>query len=191
VAVEAELKARVRDPDHVRSRLDQLARPEASTYADRYFDYPDRRLGEAGEELRVRTISGADGHRRTVLTYKAPPVDSGSGSKPEYETVVGDADVVATVLSALGAREFIAFEKRCTNYRFTMHGRDLLATLVRVPELEDEMFIELETIAEADDVDQALTVVRTVLVELGIGEDDLTSETYTGAVAAQRDDSTG
>jgi hypothetical protein len=65
-------------------------------------------------------------------------------------------------------------------------GHDLLATLVTVPELEDQTFIELETMTEADDLDRALNVVRSVLRDLGISEQDLTVETYTDAVSAQR-----
>ncbi|GDY30092.1 class IV adenylate cyclase [Gandjariella thermophila] len=186
MAVEAELKARVRDADAVRKRLDQRARPEVSTYWDRYFDYPDRRLSNAGRELRLRTVETADGRRRSILTYKEPPVDAASGSKPEHETTVGDAEVIATALAALGVENFLSFEKRCTNYRFTAHGRELLATLVRVPELGDEVFIELETIVGTEDVADALRVVRAVLAELGVSESDLSSETYTDAVAARR-----
>jgi hypothetical protein len=52
------------------------------------------------------------------------------------------------------------------NYRFTTHNRELLATLVAIPELDGQTFIELETIAEGDDVKAALQVVRSVLREL-------------------------
>lgn len=113
-------------------------------------------------------------------------MDADSGSKPEHETAVGDAEVTATVLTALGLHEFVSFEKRCTNYRFSAYGRELLATLVQVPELGIQTFIELETMAEDGEVDAALHVVRTVLAELGISENDLTTETYTDAVAARR-----
>jgi adenylate cyclase class 2 len=157
-----------------------------TSYADRYFDYPDHRLTERGRELRVRTITDDGGQTQVLLTYKEPVVDAGSGSKPEHETAAEDADVLATVLTALGVEEFIAFEKHCVNYRFTARERDLLATLVTVPELDGQTFIELETIAHADEVDTALDVVRSVLRELGITEHDMTSETYTDAVATQR-----
>lgn len=58
--------------------------------------------------------------------------------------------------------------------------------MVTIPELAGQTFIELETLADPDDVDTALEVVRPVLHELGIEEDDLTTQTYTDAVAAQR-----
>jgi adenylate cyclase class 2 len=69
---------------------------------------------------------------------------------------------------------------------FEAHGLAMLATLVRVPEL-DGTFLEIETqVKEQDDLQDALDAVRAVLAELGIAEDDLTTDTYTGAVRAQR-----
>lgn len=184
--IEAEFKAVVRDVDAVRTALDERASAEVSTYADRYFDYPDRRLTKQGHELRVRTITDDSGQTRVLLTYKEAVADASSGSKPEYETTAENADVLATVLTALGVEEFIAFKKHCVNYRFTALGRDLLATLVTVPELDGKMFIELETMTESDELDAALDVVRSVLRELGISEHDLTTETYTDAITTQR-----
>jgi adenylate cyclase class 2 len=103
VAVEAELKAVVRDPERVHSLLGKRTEGLRSIYSDRYFDFPDRRFAERGFELRIRTITNDRGHRRVVLTYKEPAVDDASGSKPEHETDAGDAGVLAAVLTGLGA----------------------------------------------------------------------------------------
>lgn len=100
--------------------------------------------------------------------------------------VTEDAEVLVRVLGALGAREIISFVKHCTNYRFGSAGPELLATVVTVPELAGQTFVELETVAESDELDEALDVVRAVLGELGIGPDDFTTEQYTDAVAARR-----
>lgn len=184
--IEAELKAIVRDPDRVHRLLSERAEGVRSTYADRYFDFPDGRLTEEDRELRVRTVTDGAGSVRVVLTYKEPPVDDASGSKPEHETTAADAEVLVAVLGALGAVEVIAFSKHCVNYRFDAHGREMLATVVQVPELAGRTFIELETIARPDDVSAALDAVRAVLTELGIETGDLTTDTYTDAVAAHR-----
>jgi len=188
VAVEAELKAIAGNPERLHAVLSQRAVGEHSIYSDRYFDYPDRGWTRQGTELRVRTIIGELGptHTCTLLTFKEPAVDQASGSKPEHETAVGDPDVLITVLTALGVEQIIAFEKRCVNYRFTTQGRDLLATVVTIPELAGQTFIELETIADPGDVDAALGVVRSVLRELGIEDSDLTTQAYTDAVATRR-----
>jgi adenylate cyclase class 2 len=106
-------------------------------------------------------------------------------SKPEHETKVADAAVVDEILRALGLEHLVAFEKHCANYRFTAQGRDMLATVVTVPEI-DGTFVELETLTDQDDLAAALGDVRAVLGELGIGEDDLTTEQYTDAVMRAR-----
>jgi adenylate cyclase class 2 len=183
--VEAELTAIVRDPAHVRAELGKRAEPEHSVYADTYYDRPDLGMDADGYELRVRTIT-TGARSRVVLTYKEPPVENGQGSKPEHETTVDDADVPGTIFTGLGLVEVIAFEKHCENYRFTAQGRELLATVVRIPELDEQTFIELETAAETDDVPAALSVVRAVLAELDITDQDLSTQSYTSRVAAAR-----
>ncbi|MCX5612250.1 MULTISPECIES: class IV adenylate cyclase [unclassified Streptomyces] len=182
--IEAELKARVHAPEETLRRLDERAVGRAEVYQDTYYDTVDGALEARDEELRVRTVHGAD-ETRTVLTYKGAPVDEESRSKPEHETRVEDAQAVHAVLRGLGYVPAIAFEKRCRNYAFEARGRQMLATLVRVPEL-DGTFLELETLVEEKGVTGALDDVREVLVELGIGADDLTREQYTAAVKARR-----
>ena len=181
--IEAELKAVVHDPAAVMAALDKRATGVAEVYHDTYYDRPDGSLTVGDRELRVRTVHGPD-DTRSLLTYKEPRVDP-SGSKPEYETRVDEPGAVHSMLRGLGHVVHIEFEKHCRNYRFTAAGREMLATLVRVPEIGGT-FIELETQAEQSDLDAALADVRTALGELGIGDDDLTTEAYTDAVAARR-----
>lgn len=185
MSVEVELTATLRDPHRVRAELAKRAEREHSVYSDTYFDRPDHSMDAAGYELRVRTITTGN-DRRVVLTYKEPPVEGGPGSKPEHETTLANAEVMRTVFTGLGLVELIAFEKHCDNYRFTERDRDILVTVVRIPELDGQTFIEVETTAEPNDVPAALDVVRGVLVDLGIGQQDLTTESYTDRVAAHR-----
>lgn len=184
MAVEAELTAVLRDPEHVHAELAKRATPETSVYADTYYDRPDESMDAEGYELRVRTITTGD-NNRVVLTYKEPPVP-GTRSKPEHETTVADPDVMRRVFTGLGLVEVISFEKHCTNYRFTDQGRDMLATVVQIPELDGQTFLELETMAERDDVPAALDTLRSTLAGLGVTDDDLTTQTYTSRVAAAR-----
>ncbi|MEE1781877.1 class IV adenylate cyclase [Streptomyces sp. SP17BM10] len=186
MAIEAELKAVVRDPEAVLRQLeDRHGAGRAEVYRDTYYDAPDGSLMGEDRELRIRTVHSPD-DTRTVLTYKGARVDEASGSKPEAETRVEDAEAMHEIVRGLGFNPRIQFEKRCRNYSFERDRRRLLATLVRVPEL-NATFIEVETVATTqDDLAPALTVVRAVLAELGISEDDLTTELYTDAVAAAR-----
>jgi adenylate cyclase class 2 len=182
--IEAELKARVADPAALSTALARLAKGEPSIYRDVYYDTPDGRLSASDRELRVRVAeTGATG--KTLLTYKEPPADAASQSKPEHETAAASADVLDVILSALGLVHLVVFDKHCVNYRFTARGRDMLATTVTVPEISGT-FIELETMANESDLDAALADVRAVLSELGITEDALTTEQYTDAVMRAR-----
>lgn len=182
--IEAELKARVHDPAVLRARLRRLASEEISVYQDTYYDWPGRELTTQGRELRVRVME-TGGVRRAVFTYKEQAADTASGSKPEHETKVADALVVDEILRMLGLVHLVAFEKHCVNYRFTAMGRDMLATMVTVPEI-DGVFIELETLADKAGLAAALGDVRTVFGELGVAEEDLTTELYTDAVMRAR-----
>lgn len=182
--IEAELKARVHDPAALRDRLRRLASEELSLYRDTYYDWPGRELTVQGRELRVRVME-TSGVRRAILTYKEPAADAASGSKPEHETKVADAAVVDQILHALGLEHLVAFGKHCANYRFAAKGRDMLATVVTVPEI-DGTFLELETLTDEAGLAAALGDVRAVLGELGIAENDLTTEQYTDAVMRAR-----
>ncbi|WP_329136423.1 class IV adenylate cyclase [Streptomyces sp. NBC_01476] len=184
MTIEAELKARVRDPERVHALLEERAAGRPEVYQDAYYDTADQALSGSDRELRVRTIHGAD-DTRSLLTYKGARVDEASGSKPEHETRVEDPAAVHATLRGLGYVPFIQFEKRCRNYDFEARGRQMLATLVRVPEIDGD-FIELETIVEEDQLQDALADVRAVLGELGIDAEDLTTDTYTDAVATSR-----
>ncbi|WP_053802782.1 class IV adenylate cyclase [Streptomyces rimosus] len=183
--IEAELKARVREPAVVRERLGRMAVGRDEVYRDAYFDTPGADLEAGDRELRLRTVDGPDG-TRALLTYKEARVDEVSGSKPEYETGVGDPAAVRVMLNGLGYTETLAFEKHCRNYEFTAYGRPMLATLVRVPEI-DGTYVEVETQVSGErELRSALGDVRAVLDALGVGEGDLTAELYTDAVRERR-----
>ncbi len=185
MAVEAELKALVREPDAVAEKLRQLADERPETYRDVYYDRPDDSITDADQELRVREIESASGVR-SLLTFKDAAVDKASDSKPEYETQVENAATMREIFDHLGYKVIIGITKHCRNYRFESRGRSMLATLVTLPEA-DQTFIELETQAEHDDVRTALDDVRAVLNDLGIVESDLTTEKYTATVARLRE----
>lgn len=184
MTVEAEIKARLVDPDAVRQRLDGYATGTVEVYRDTYLDTPDGDLDRTDRELRVRTIE-RDATTRHLLTYKEPAVDPVTRSKPEHETPVADPAATLGILAGLGYLPVLSFTKDCRNYRFALGGRAFLATLVTVPELADT-YLEVETAAAPGDVDNALSAVRAVLAALGVTKDELTTDTYTGAVRAAR-----
>ncbi len=89
------------------------------------------------------------------------------------------------MLGGLGYARTIEFTKQCSNYRWQAGDRSVLATVVSVPEL-DGTFVEIETMADVDDVPAALDELRALLAGLGVQADALTTELYTDAVSARR-----
>ncbi|MFI6364386.1 class IV adenylate cyclase [Nocardia sp. NPDC050630] len=183
--IEAEYKARLSNPEAVRERLRSFAAADEVCYEDAYFDTADRSLNEADRELRLRTITAVGGAQQHLLTFKDAAVEESTRSKPEYETHVSDRKAMADIVARLGYGPFIAFTKQCENFRFKSAGRDIVATVVTVPEV-DGTFLELETQVEDDDVLDALRDLRSVLAELGVSPDELTTELYTDVVAKSR-----
>jgi adenylate cyclase, class 2 len=184
--IEAELKARVTDPDALHATLRAASgEPERATYQDAYYDQGDV-LSIEGRELRVRTVTTPT-QVRTLLTYKGPVLDAATGSKTEAETRVEDAAAIAAILEGLGYGPFIAFTKNCANYQIsTPTGRKVLATVVEVPEL-DGVFLEVETMVEDEaEMSAALDDLRALLLDLDIEASALTTELYTDAVQAAR-----
>lgn len=184
--IEVERKARVADPDRVKALLARRAGAEASTYDDTYYDWPDGRLArDGGQELRVRVIETDDRQRRVLLTFKAAMLDR--SSTPEFETTVGDASTIDAILTGLGLVHLVAFRKHCWNFAFRADDHDIKATVVQVPELAGETFLEVETIVDTPARTSAATAaVDDVLTGLGLGDQDLTDELYVDRIRARR-----
>jgi adenylate cyclase, class 2 len=183
--IEVERKARVAHPDKVRALLAQRADAEASTYHDTYYDWPDGTLEHDGrQELRVRVVETAN-DSQAILTFKGTPLDD--TSVPEFETTVDDPVAADEILTGLGLVHLIRFQKHCRNYTFRSGSYDVKATIVQIPELDDETFIEVETIVEtADQTPPATRAIHDVLTSLGLSDQELTDELYTDRVRTQR-----
>jgi adenylate cyclase, class 2 len=181
--IEAELKARVRDVEAVQRWLRERASEEPATYHDTYYDWPDHRLDAEGREIRLRTIETPDGTTH-LLTYKQPPVDEESGSKPEFETTVAERLPINIMLLDLGLAEQVSLTKRCQNYCFEYGGRPIQATIVNIAELEGT-FIEVETQSDRKELTIALASIRKILDQLGVG-DDMDQRSYTASVIEER-----
>jgi adenylate cyclase class 2 len=78
---------------------------------DQLFDSPDAALRKAGAALRVRR----DGPR-AALTWKGPAQPGPVKSREELETIVGEADTVAQILSSLGYRATFRSQKYREDY---------------------------------------------------------------------------
>lgn len=183
---EVELKAVIKNKEEVLSLLGKLdpSKRENVIYHDTYFDSIDKGLTNKERELRVRKISNSD--TKIVLTYKGEPFDKISKSKPEYEVIVDNHDNILNILKFLGFQIDIEFSKDCLNLSFEFNDYNILATLVKIPELDLE-FIEIETIVnDKNQIASAMENLYSLIEYLKIDKIDLTSKYYTELVREAR-----
>lgn len=133
---ELELKARIDDPDALRSRLREagLQAGFRGEMIDRVYDRPGPTgdLGSRGEVLRVRRYTG-EGGERTVLAWKGPTrVEAGLKLREEEETEVADRAALEAILAALGYRVVKAIDREIE----TFEGEAVSVRLERYPRLD-------------------------------------------------------
>jgi len=158
---------------------------EICVYQDTYFDTVSRDLDENERELRLRkTVTGQS--KTVLLTYKEPPFDSISKSKPEHEILVNSHEQAAIILGHLGYVADISFQKHCTNFQVGYRSMGILVTLVRMKELNED-FIEVEVqTAEAEMITEIIDCLHEFLVLLNVMPEQLTTEYYTEMVRQVR-----
>jgi adenylate cyclase class 2 len=130
--VEIEAKFAVGSLDPIRLRLRELAARQARPRLQETnlrFDYPDGRLQQTGQVLRIRKNHDA------CLTFKAPGPDP--EHRRELEIAVDDAGKAERLLESLGLTLFFVYEK----YRETFLLED---TEVMLDELPFGDFVEVE-----------------------------------------------
>ena len=162
MAIEVELKVSVPDRPSVVGWLAAQAAGEPSTFRDTYYDWPDGSLeregrkGAAGPDRRPRgRVSGR------WSTFKAPMLDS--TSTPEYETSVTDAIRASTRSSAASVSPTPSPTRITASTTGSDHSRAhaITATVVDVPELPDDTFLEVEAlVGDGDDTSDALAALR-------------------------------
>lgn len=135
MAIEREVKLRFDSADDARARVLALgATPLRGRrlQEDALLDTPDAQLAGRRSALRVRIESG-----RSLLTFKGPPQPGPMKLRDEYETVVGDSQVLMTILHALGLEVCFRYEK----YREEFAVADLV---VAIDETPLGVFVEIE-----------------------------------------------
>jgi adenylate cyclase class 2 len=171
---EVELKL---EADHgpVHERLADLGAEQLGRVrqVDTYYDAPDRSFAETDEALRVR-VEERDGGESVRLTYKGPLIEAESKTREEHETALGDGPEMRAILDGLGFTPAATVEKE--RERFEYEGYTV--TLDTVDGLGE--FVEVETEAEAEAVEEAREGAVAVLRELGLDPDRQVRTSYLG-----------
>src|SRR6266508_3237988 len=133
--IEREVKLRFDSPEEARSViLAAGATPLRGRrlQEDALLDTEDEDLRRRRCVLRIRTDSG-----KSLMTFKGPVQPSSMKVRDEYETVVGDGQVLQRVLEELGLHVWFRYEK----YREEYSAEDVTIALDETPV---GTFVEIE-----------------------------------------------
>lgn len=117
---EAELKILGIDVPRLVMRLEELGAKKGfdGLMKVHYFDYPDGRINEKGDLLRVRELSGSES--RAEVAYKANKrIEDGMKVFDEYEFTAPDSGAIIEIFRNLGLVETLYFEKKRIEYVFS------------------------------------------------------------------------
>lgn len=119
--IEIEAKMQVDDVDSLRERLREVGAAEGITIheTNTFYDTQERKFKSADEGLRIREEKEIDGDfHDVIITHKGPRAHGKLKSRQETEVHVNDLNAASGLLTALGFRPVLGFEKR--RQRWTM-----------------------------------------------------------------------
>ena len=160
--IEREVKLRFASPNDARAAiLAAGATPLRSRrlQEDALLDTEDESLRRRRCVLRIRTESG-----KSLLTFKGPVLPGSMKIRDEYETVIGDGEVVQRVLEELGLHVWFRYEK----YREEYAAEDVT---IAIDETPIGTFVEIEGGEEG---------IRAMTIALGRAPSDFVLDSYRG-----------
>lgn len=192
---EVELKYRLTDLPGLEQFLSQQGHTLGSPVeeVDQYYQHPARDFARTDEGLRIRRSRELEsslelGTVRLIqratradqaacsLTYKGPKIDKTTKTRTEIDLplLVGDVERWDLLLTQLGFQPVQHVVKIRRTAAIQIQQRTISLTLDFLPELtsptESGHFIEIETIAGADDLESAKEVLFHLAEELSLGE---------------------
>jgi len=154
---EVEVKIAIDSYEEMEERILDLGAEKINReiQVDSYYDHPCKTFQETDEALRVRSRQPI-GNERTEssrnlveLTYKGPKVDTTTKTRIETSVNLDDATEIASILENLGFKQVATVIKKRQFFR-------LPSITISIDEVEDVgLFMELESIAQTEEVDKA------------------------------------
>jgi len=136
---------------------------------DRYFNHPARDFSETDEAVRIRRKG-----EKHLITYKGPKIDATTKTRREIELPLGGGqgtvEAWSELLTALGFRHVAEVRKIRRRTHVEHEGRTVEATLDQVDGLGD--FVEIELVANEDDLDAARACLASLAESLGLGRSE-------------------
>ena len=115
---EVELKAILNDFKSIESIIESydIRSKEELIYESSYFDN-NKELSDTQRELRLRCVKDKRSSIiKNLITYKNPPFDMFSRSKPEIEIEIDDIEKSKVLLQQLGYEIYLSYKKNCINF---------------------------------------------------------------------------
>ena len=168
--IEREVKLRFASPDEARGAIvAEGATPLRSRrlQEDALLDTEDESLRRRRCVLRIRTESG-----KSLLTFKGPVLPGSMKVRDEYETVIGDGEVVQRVLEEVGLHVWFRYEK----YREEYAAEDVT---IAIDETPVGTFVEIEGGEEG---------IRAMAIALGRSPSDFVLDSYRGLFIKHREE---
>ena len=172
---EVEIKFRAHDI----TKLEQQLQPfggtkfgEQVTEFDSFFQHPCRDFVQTDECLRLRNRVLPDGTSKHSLTYKGPKIDALTKTRQEIELPVTEPEHWESLLLALGFHKKASVHKFRRRQKLVVNNRHIgivLDTLPALPEAS-RTFIELETLATEDELEECRTQILGIAEQLGLNE---------------------
>ena len=173
---EVEIKFRVDNVADLECRLRQrFGEVEFSgpvTETDAFFEHPCRDFKQTDEALRLRCREFPDGTSEHSLTYKGPKIDTSTKTRREIELPITDSERWDSLLSALGFSQFATVQKFRRRLKLTVNHRHIEIVLDTLPVLPESRrtFLEIETLATAEALDECRSLILDLANQLELGE---------------------
>jgi adenylate cyclase, class 2 len=168
---EVEMKFPVADPGALQARLAALGASVLSAEAevDVYFAHPARDFAQTDEALRIRRKG-----LQSFLTYKGPKIDQYTKTRREIDLPLPPGEEVAQawigLVKALGFAVVGEVRKCRRKVHLAWQGRTVECSLDEVQQVGS--YVELELIAEDNELDSARACITALAAELGLANSE-------------------
>ena len=171
VELKFSLTSSERSADALKTQLTELGAQYHSTVRQRdlYFAHPARDFAQTDEALRIRCVD-----QDNCVTYKGPVIDRQTKTRHEIEIPFASgsdqSQQFGEMLEQLGFRRVRTVEKTRDTYRLDWQGRWLELALDQIAELGE--FIEIESLADDNDRDEARDCILSLAQELQLKDQE-------------------
>jgi len=145
---------------------------EQVTESDSFFQHPCRNFVQTDECLRMRNCIFSDGTSQYSLTYKGPKIDTSTKTRQEIEVQITEPERWESLLKALGFCNVASVRKFRRRMTLTVNHRHVDVLFDTLPDLPEsaQQFIEMETMATEEEVEECRSLLLGIADQLGLCE---------------------